>query len=115
MANRFRYDIDIFKGTTPNFLFRLLQSSGDPPVSSPINLTGYEASMSIGWKDDLIRKIMTINALAGEITTTLSTSDSRAIPADGSASYEIEVRPTAGDQIVEIYGTIKAHGGYSDD
>lgn len=112
-----KYDLNIVRGNSRPFLFRLLDVNSDP-----VDLSDSEIVLGIKWKDGNLQfssadvaSGLTLDAVNGEVTWTPAIEDTLSLPAGRVAKYEMERRVTGGEERSFLMGYLIAEGGYVDD
>lgn len=122
MAVAASYNFEVWRGTTPRFVFRL-KNEGDPPTA----MTWTDVSLTFQPKNgtkvthkltDSDPNFAVTDAPNAEITWAITTAESRQFPEGAKTDYEVQVKApngATGVQMVYLYGKITGKGGLNDD
>lgn len=108
------FDIDLIRGNNTLHEFRILVDN------VAMNLTGDTWILSIVWSRGALRKStatgdMTLQPTLGIIQWQPVLAETRRIPSDGSARFELERRAAGGEQRTYLTGKMIGNGGLNND
>lgn len=112
------FDLNVWKGNTFDLKFSVKTRVNK--VLVPVDLTGSTLVFRAAWESGSIRKVSgdadfsITNAVDGQVSLTLSHTETRQLPKDQTVRYEIE-RRIDGAQKTVLFGIVKVSEWVNDD